>query len=119
MKDVILYHGTTKGYHDKRICEFQRYQHILDRIALADFLSTPLGYAIQRARDFRDTPLVLIVKASRITSNLTFRSKKYEWECDFLEPEWYRSLEIGLREGKVAEETLYALEQSAACVLDM
>ena len=113
----LLYHGTTKGYHDMRIKMFSRYESdYAPIIGLGLYPHTPMGYAFQRAKQYDDEPLLLVVKTSKINSNLTWMPAI---ECEFLEPEWYRTLNLELREGKISEETLKRLKETEELTLKL
>ena len=57
----FLYHRTTMRYHDKCLKEFGNYRLEGNRICLAREPFTPWGYAQQRAKQYKDQPLILIV----------------------------------------------------------
>ncbi|MEK6888391.1 MAG: hypothetical protein AABX14_05595 [Candidatus Aenigmatarchaeota archaeon] len=94
MLSDLLYHGTTRSYHDKRIREFGLYRHVADSVDLTSGESSAMGYAVQRARYYRNAPILLVVRTHLVSSNL--REEKDDITCDFLDPAWYKVFDVQL-----------------------
>jgi hypothetical protein len=81
--------------------KFQRYEHSIEgkKIDLDSYPETPMGYAVQRAKQYSSNPILLVINASKVDSNLELTPCKV---CDYLNIEWYRILNIQLENGKVS-----------------
>tara|TARA_Y100000034_G_C6882931_1_gene404879 strand:+ start:187 stop:543 length:357 start_codon:yes stop_codon:yes gene_type:complete len=88
---MLLYHGTTKEFHDQDIEKLGRFQGNYG-IYLDERILTPLGYANARASEFGASPLVLIVDFSRISSRVIDLNGM--WKIDYLVPEDYLALDV-------------------------
>jgi hypothetical protein len=90
----ILYHGTTRGYHDRQLRLLGRYEHVRAPVSLDASPSTAVAYALQRAAQYEDSPLLLITSGELIRMHLPFIVSPLP-ECAYLEREWYAELDIG------------------------
>lgn len=90
----LLYHGTTRVYHDNRLREFGLYRHIANPVDLTSGESSAMGYAVQRSEYYRNKPILLVVRTCLVSSNL--REEMDGIRCDFLNPAWYKIFDVHL-----------------------
>ncbi|HLD38834.1 MAG TPA: hypothetical protein VJB05_00805 [archaeon] len=90
----LLYHGTTRSYHDKRIRESGLYRHIAKPVDLTPGESSAMGYAVQRSKYYKNEPILLVVKTHLVDSNL--REEVDGIRCDFLDPGWYKIFDVNI-----------------------
>lgn len=100
----LLYHGTTREFHDAQIESYGKYMGNLG-VHLGVNSGSPMGYAVGRSRKYFATPLLLVVDSSKVERIRI----AYPFECSELEGGSYEELDIELRRGKISEETLRKL----------
>lgn len=106
----IVYHGTTKSYHEQQLQKFKRYQHDKSKLYLSNTSSIPISFALLRARQYSDEPVLLVINTSKINSNLIWEQLAEFPECDFLERDWYGILNIESKDGTISSKDIQKLE---------
>ncbi len=94
--DKLFYHGTAKMYHDTQVERFGIYRPDEGFIWLTRTLGFAHTYARNRAREYKSSPLVLVIPITpsldkRIKADPSDRSR--EPTIDYLLPDEYTSFE--------------------------
>ena len=119
MEQNLLYHGTTREFHDMNIDEIGRYQMAHHPIDLDTHLFGAVGYANDRAPKYNASPLLLVVNAEKVRDRL--RGDLPQPQIDFLELGEYLPIDIPqimdmdkvmrfLKQTKKTVETNFGLE---------
>jgi|SRR3989344_389214 len=106
----LLYHGTTKSFHDKVLKEFGNYRMISDReVCLDNSLITPISYALQRTEQYNDEPVLLIVDPRLLVPESNFRIGS-PFRVDFLNKKSYSLISLPKKKKKhISKEILEEL----------
>ena len=90
MEEEVLFHGTSKDYHNDMVKQFGVYKHQMNNKPV--YLTTNPKYAMElaetRASEWGDWPAVLVVYKNRVP-DITIKEGDIHPSCAELHPDWY------------------------------